>query len=429
MRRLAILLAFSLSAALGRHDGAPAWAQPAPAPNADSANALAQSQAQAAASDCDLYAASDYDAHSPVLGTPFDKIDPKLAIPACIEALSKDSNSARLNFQLGRAYDADKQFAKALEFFLKAAAANFALAQVNLGSLYFNGQGTPKDYGEAAKWDRLAADQGLAPAQANLGAMYLRGQGVAQDYAEAAKLLRAAALQGFAPAQNNLAALYASGKGVEQDFVEAARLYRQAADQGYAPAQANLGALYANGQGVERSFSEAEKWYGLAAAQGYEAAQTSLEAAKPKEQGAQAALDAAPGPEAAAGVGYPPVRIVVKQSDNRDSTGIPTTTIEVSPLSTRFAMTRFSVNNGQCHVYIEDPTPLSATGADAQKSARSPTELQAELAKISLTPPPFDPPVAARLGQYMQFFTDPAVCDVKEVEVTVNGGRWTWPQN
>jgi TPR repeat protein len=421
MRRFAILLAPVLAAAWVQ-----AQAQTAPAPNSDSGKSVAQLQPPAAVTDCDLYAASDFDIQSPVLGTPFNRIDPKLAIPACIEALSNDPNSARLNFQLGRTYDANKEFEKALEFFQKAAAANFALAEVNLGSLYFNGQGAIKDLSEAAKWDRLAADQGLAPAQANLGAMYLRGQGVAQDYAEAAKLIRAAALQGFAPAQNNLAALYASGKGVGQDFVEAARLYRQAADQGYAPAEANLGALYANGQGVERSYSEAKKWYGLAAAQGYEAAQTSLDPPKPKEQRAQ---DGTPGAVASVGEGYPPVRIVVKQLDNRDSSGIPTTAIEVSPLSTSFAMTSFSVNKGQCRVFIEDPTAFSASGADAQKSAHSQTELQAELAKISLTPPPFDPPVAARLGQYMQFFTDPSVCDIKEVEVTVNGSQWTWPQD
>jgi hypothetical protein len=29
----------------------------------------------------------------------------------------------------------------------------------------------------------------------------------------------------------------------------------------------------------------------------------------------------------------------------------------------------------------------------------------------------------------MQFFTDPSVCDIKEVEVTVNGSQWTWPQD
>jgi len=43
----------------------------------------------------------------------------------------------------------------------------------------------PQDYGEAAKWYRLAAEQGDAIAQGNLGFMYYSGQGVPQDYVQA----------------------------------------------------------------------------------------------------------------------------------------------------------------------------------------------------------------------------------------------------
>ncbi len=128
---------------------------------------------------------------------PFKKIDPAKAIPACEEAVAKEPHSARLVYQLGRAYDANKDYAKALEFFRKAADANFALAEVNLGALYFNGQGVARDYKEAAKWNRLAADQGLAPAEANLGLMYVHGQGVGVDYLEGQRLLRLAVEQNF----------------------------------------------------------------------------------------------------------------------------------------------------------------------------------------------------------------------------------------
>ncbi len=81
-------------------------------------------------------------------------------------------------------------------------------AQNNLGVLYANGQGVPKDYAKAAHWYRLAANQGNAFAQYDLGVLYATGQGVPKDYGKAAHWYRLAANQGFASAQNNLGVLY-----------------------------------------------------------------------------------------------------------------------------------------------------------------------------------------------------------------------------
>jgi TPR repeat protein len=352
---------------------------------------VALAQTDPPATDCDRLAASDFDKQRTVPGVAFSKIDAKAAIPACLEALSKNPDSARLNFELGRAYDADRNFADAVKFFVKAAAAHFALAEVNLGSLYFNGQGVEKDYAEAAKWDRRAADQGLAPAQGALGSMYTLGQGVAQDYAEAEKLLRLAAAQGFAPAQNNLAALYANGEGVVRDYAEAAKWYALAAAQGYAPAEASLAALHAQGLGAAT--------------------------ARPKADPNAPRYIAAP-----AGMDYPPVKISVKTPDSRVSNRVAATAIEISPLSSSFAMTGFAVNKGNCRVFIADPTALLRS-AEADSNG---AERQAEMEKISLLAPPFEPPVSAGPGQYMTFYVDPAACAIEEVEVLVNGFEWTW---
>ena len=68
-----------------------------------------------------------------------------------------------------------------------------AAAQYNLGVLYDNGQGVPRDKAEALKWYRLAAGQGLADAQFKLGALYETGQGVAQSDLEALQWYRLAA--------------------------------------------------------------------------------------------------------------------------------------------------------------------------------------------------------------------------------------------
>lgn len=55
-------------------------------------------------------------------------------------------------------------------------------AQFNLGVMYANGQGVPRDDAEAARWFHKAAVQGYANAQRNLGVIYILGRGVPQDY-------------------------------------------------------------------------------------------------------------------------------------------------------------------------------------------------------------------------------------------------------
>ncbi len=152
------------------------------------------------------------------------------------------------------------------------AEAGNADSQLNMGGLFFKGEGVAQDYAEATKWFLLAARQGHAQAQFNLGMMYATGQGVAQDHAEAAKWYRISALQGLAVAQLNLGVAYAIGQGVLQNESEAAKWTRLAAVQGEAQAQFNLGVMYANGQGVEQNFPESYRWAKLATAQGHETA-------------------------------------------------------------------------------------------------------------------------------------------------------------
>ena len=102
-----------------------------------------------------------------------------------------------------------------------AAESGDAEAQYNLGNVYYLGEGTPKDYTEAAKWYRLAAEQGNATAQNNLGVMYDEGEALPQDDREAVKWYRKAAEQGNATAQYNLGVMYDLGEGVPKDCVKA----------------------------------------------------------------------------------------------------------------------------------------------------------------------------------------------------------------
>jgi len=152
-----------------------------------------------------------------------------------------------------------------------------AVAQNNLGNMYYHGQGVSQDSVQAAAWYRKAADQGFVNAQDNLGFLYLNGQGVVKDDAQAARWFRKAADQGFASAQTHLADRYWLGEGVVKDYEQAAIWNRKAADQGFARAQNDLGYLYANGQGVAQDYTQATIWYQKAAEQGYQPAKDGLQ--------------------------------------------------------------------------------------------------------------------------------------------------------
>ena len=123
---------------------------------------------EAPATDCDTYAASPFEPQPEVITVPFAQVNPALAVPACEVAVRQYPNSIRLAFQLGRAYQKANNFTAALEQYRKAAAQNYALAQNNLGVMYENGLGVPKDIQQAIAWYRKAAEQGLPPAQETL---------------------------------------------------------------------------------------------------------------------------------------------------------------------------------------------------------------------------------------------------------------------
>ena len=130
-----------------------------------------------------------------------------------------EQGHAQAQFNLGYIYDLGlgvaQDYAEAAKWFRKAA-----------------GQGVPLDYAEALKLFRKAADQGNAVAQVNLGGLYFGGLGVPLDYAEAAKWFRKAADQGEAKALVVLGGLYFGGRGVAVDYVQAHLYWSLAASRG-----------------------------------------------------------------------------------------------------------------------------------------------------------------------------------------------------
>jgi TPR repeat protein len=127
------------------------------------------------------------------------------------------------------------------------------------------------DYATAMRVVRPLAEQGLAAAQFNLGLLYANGQGVPKDDAQARQWYEKAAAQGHSEAQVNLGILLVYGRGVTQDYKIAAYWLRLSANQGNDLAQRKLGLMYERGDGVQQDYVRAYMWYSLGAAKGVEA--------------------------------------------------------------------------------------------------------------------------------------------------------------
>jgi tetratricopeptide (TPR) repeat protein len=87
---------------------------------------------------------------------------------------------------------------------IEAASGN-PLAQVNLGWLYHEGRGVPRDYKKAVELYTKAAEQGYAPGQAYLASQYATGKGVDKDYNKAVDLFEKAIAQNDPYAFNDFA--------------------------------------------------------------------------------------------------------------------------------------------------------------------------------------------------------------------------------
>jgi localization factor PodJL len=147
----------------------------------------------------------------------------------------------------------------------QAAAEGDARAQYAIALRFAQGQGTPQNLTEAARWLQRAASAGLAPAQYRLAVMYERGQGVAKDLGRARSWYQAAAEKGNVKAMHNLAVSASSRDDGGPDYALASKWYGEAASYGLADSQFNLGILAEHGLGAPKNLAEAYKWFALAA--------------------------------------------------------------------------------------------------------------------------------------------------------------------
>jgi TPR repeat protein len=125
----------------------------------------------------------------------------------------------------------------------KAAEQGEVSAQHNLGIMYDNGSGTPKDDKQAFYWHTKAAEQGLVNSQSRLGFMFYEGQGTPKDDKKSIHWHTKAAEQGDASSQSHLGGMFYLGQGTTKDIVMAYVWFNVAAAKGNKSAKESRGLI------------------------------------------------------------------------------------------------------------------------------------------------------------------------------------------
>ena len=137
------------------------------------------------------------------------------------------------NHMLGRMTEAGqgtgKDYASAMEYYMRAAKKQNGAAMNSIGELYLKGLGVPRDYAQAAFWFEKASDFHDSDGLVNGGRLYAQGLGVQRDDAEAEKWFQEAAEQGSANAMRALARFYEEGRGAAAGATRASHLFCNAA--------------------------------------------------------------------------------------------------------------------------------------------------------------------------------------------------------
>ncbi len=145
----------------------------------------------------------------------------------------------QIAFSLGKAIYADDELSASL-FRKNIGGANGADVLYHLGSMYKRGWGVQKDYAKAEEYFTKAAERGNADVQWELLYFYYEGKYVKKNKPKVFKYLRMLAEQGCAAAQFLLGVAYEQGEYLKQDYTKAFELYTKSADQGNSDAQKKL---------------------------------------------------------------------------------------------------------------------------------------------------------------------------------------------
>ena len=129
------------------------------------------SQAFAQRAECDRLAGSPTDPQMQAPGVSYDKLNAPLAIIACRKAVTDEPGSGRLWFEYGRALEKGNQLPDAILAYQEGVKFNHPVALNNLGELYRDGKGVPRDMQRAEQYFRRSAELNSVEGKSNLLAL------------------------------------------------------------------------------------------------------------------------------------------------------------------------------------------------------------------------------------------------------------------
>ena len=163
-----------------------------------------------------------------------------------------------LGYMHQNAQGCEKNNAKTLELYEKAAEIKQPYALYNLAILYMNGLGgVEHNQFKAHELFMEAAIREVPSAMYEVALMLERGLGCLQNYSEAAFWYEEGAKRGHLQSFNNLGVLYKEGHGVEKNEARCFICFKKAADGSLAEGLYNLGLLYDQGIGCEQNHDTA----------------------------------------------------------------------------------------------------------------------------------------------------------------------------
>jgi TPR repeat protein len=130
-------------------------------------------------------------------------------------------------------------------------------AEFEVGRFYREGYLSAPDYAQAMLWFQRAAAAGYGPGDQYLGAMYESGQGVAVDLAQARRHYEGAADVGVSGAMQRLGEIYRDGRGVPADPVAAYMWFAIGAKMGAPDSQGSVATMKSSTTQPQRAMGEA----------------------------------------------------------------------------------------------------------------------------------------------------------------------------
>lgn len=203
-------------------------------------------------------------------------------LKAALAAVRKraDGGDVEAAFRLGRYYhmeSAHPNYAMALELYKKAMEKGHSWATNNIGLLYRDGSGVPRDFGRAREYFERAAAKNNPHALYNLALMSFLGQGAPKDNAAGLTWLEKGVSQNLPLCiYEEAAVLYSGAYGVPVDLGKVMRLGTQASDLGDRQATWGIAKMYIVGEGVPENISKGMEMLRTLSGKGFAKATDSL---------------------------------------------------------------------------------------------------------------------------------------------------------